>query len=236
MTNAEDMQFQSWLNYLVNILCALYAMDASEIGMSNRGGATGSKSNSLNESNNQSKIDASKSKGLFPLLTLIAQNLTDNIVRHILGDNYMLEFVGGDSRSEKEKVDADQAHLATDTTINELRASQGKDPILAGDYLLNATYVQIRGQLEQIRQNNLTNQQTRITQLEEALQLQKGKPNPLPEDTSLSGITPQDLQKGFDGTPAKPSGKDNQQGVGKDGQLKNKKNTNSMKQGSSPAK
>ena len=228
MTQAEDMQFQSWLNYLINIICALVAMDPAEIGMQNRGGATGNKSNSLNESNNQNKIDASKSKGLMPLLDMIAKNLTNGIIRQILGDNYMLEFVGGDTRSQQDKLKSIQLELQTATTVNDYREKQGLPKIAGGDIILSAVYIQRLGQQEQIKQNEFQRQQTRLTQLESALQNPSGTPPTLPPSSSNSF---QQNQEGYTGKDAKPSGKDNQQGVGKDGQLKNKKNTNSYKQG-----
>lgn len=35
---AQDMQFERWFNYLTNVICAIYCIDPSEIGMTNRGG------------------------------------------------------------------------------------------------------------------------------------------------------------------------------------------------------
>ena len=221
---AQDMQFEKWLNYLINIISALYAIDPAEIGFTNRGGATGSKSNSLNEGNSQSKIDASKSKGLAPLLQLIARNLTDNIVRHIAGDGYVLEFTGGDINTKKQQMSLVEEEIKTTKTVNEARNEQGLPNIPGGDIVMNAVYVQRLGQIEQVKMNDNSTKQGRLTQVEQDLQATNA-PSKVPD-----GISFQDQQAGFNGKTSAVN-KETKSGTGKDGQARNKKNTNSFKQG-----
>jgi len=221
---AQDMQFEKWLNYLINIISALYAIDPAEIGFTNRGGATGSKSNSLNEGNSQSKIDASKSKGLAPLLQLIARNLTDNIVRHIAGDGYVLEFTGGDINTKKQQMSLVEEEIKTTKTVNEARNEQGLPNIPGGDIVMNAVYVQRLGQIEQVKMNDNSTKQGRLTQVEQDLQATNA-PSKVPD-----GVSFQDQQAGFNGKTSAVN-KETKSGTGKDGQARDKKNTNSFKQG-----
>lgn len=221
---AQDMQFEKWLNYLINIISALYAIDPAEIGFTNRGGATGSKSNSLNEGNSQSKVDESKSKGLSPLLDLIAQSITDNIVRPIAGDNYLFEFTGGDLNTKKAKLGILEQELKTVKLVNEAREEVGLKPVKGGDIILNAAFIQRLGQIEQFKMNDNTTKQGRVTQLEQDLQAQES-PTKVP-----AGVSYQDMQAGFNGSTSAKN-KDDKSGVGKDGQMRDKQNTNAAKQG-----
>lgn len=221
--NAQDMQFRTWLEFLVNAICAVYTMDPSEIGMTNRGGATGSRANSLNESNSSQKIATSKSKGLSPLLDMIAKSLTENVIRKLIGDNYMLEFTGGDTETQKERLEIVEQELKNYRTVNEVRENYGLPVIAGGDIPLNAIVVQRLGQIEQIKQNDIQNAAAKLQQLDQQSAPQS---NQIPK-----GISYQDSQAGFNGTKSKPSGKGNQSGVGKDGQSRNKKNTASFGEG-----
>lgn len=222
---AQDMQFEKWLNYLINIISALYAIDPAEIGFTNRGGATGSKSNSLNEGNSQSKVDESKSKGLAPLLDLIARSITDNIVRHLAGDNYIFEFTGNDINTQKAKLSVLEQELKNYKTVNEARQERGLPKINGGDTILSAVYIQRLGQIEQVKMNDNSTKSQRLSLLEQDLQAPE-EPQQVP-----SGVSFQDKQAGFNGKTSKASGKGNEKGVGKDGQAKDKTNANSFGQG-----
>lgn len=221
---AQDMQFEKWLNYLINIISALYAIDPAEIGFTNRGGATGSKSNSLNEGNSQTKVDESKSKGLAPLLDLIARSITDNIVRKIAGDNYVFEFTGGDINTKKAKLSVIEQEVKTVKTLNEARAELDLPAINGGDVILNAVLIQRLGQIEQIKMNDNSTKSGRVQQLEQDLQAPES-PSKVPD-----GVSYQDSQAGFNGKTSAVN-KDDKSGTGKDGQARNKANTNAFKQG-----
>lgn len=225
---AQDMQFEKWLNYLINIISSLYAIDPSEIGFTNRGGATGSKSNSLNEGNNQQKMDESKSKGLKPLLDMIGQSLTQSIIRPLAGDDYVFEFTGGSIRSEQDEVNILKTKISTYMTVNEARDIEGLPKIKGGDVPLNAVFVQRLGQ--QMQQDSMdTQQQTaRLQQLQTAITQAQTEPQP---EEIPSGISYQDVQAGLNGKSAKATNKKGMSGTGKDGQLRDEKNTASVGQG-----
>lgn len=225
---AQDMQFEKWFNYLINSICAIYCIDPSEIGMTNRGGATGSKSNSLNESNGKDKISISKDKGLSPLLSLIANFITNEIIYRIAGANYVFEFVGGDIENRIKEASLDEQKASTIMTINEVRESRGLKSLGAkGDVIENGSYIQGVGQLQQRDLTKFQQQQQIVQQLDQFIQAEVSQP----ETPDISGVSYQDMQAGMTGKPVKPSGKDNQSGTGKDGQAKEVENTNSSGQG-----
>lgn len=229
---AKDMQFEKWTNYLVNVCCAAWCIDPSEIGMANRGGASGSKANSLNEGNSKQKIDLSKDKGLKPLLTLIANYITKDIISRLAGGNYVFQFVGGDLDSQEKQLQLAKEEVETSTTVNEYRVANGKPPIKGGDIILSQFYIARLGQISQKEQIEQANASKRVETLLNTLNqdntstLESSDNKPLP-----AGLTYQDMQSGLKGKPAKQSGRSNQEGVGKDGQIKNENNVNSYGEG-----
>lgn len=143
---ANDMQFEKWLNFLINIIASLYGIDPAEIGFPNKGGATGSKGgNTLNESDPQKKLQQSQNKGLQPLLRFIEDLINKHLVEEF-GDQYLFQFVGGDTKSEEEKLDILNKEVTTFKTVNEARKERGHEPIEGGDIILKAEYIQGIGQ------------------------------------------------------------------------------------------
>ena len=143
---ANDMQFEKWLNFLINIIASLYGIDPAEIGFPNRGGATGSKGgNTLNEADPQKKLQQSQNKGLQPLLRFIEDLINKHLVAEF-GDQYLFQFVGGDTKSEEEKLDILNKEVSTFKTVNEARKEKGLEPIEGGDIILKAEYIQGIGQ------------------------------------------------------------------------------------------
>ena len=143
---ANDMQFEKWLNFLINIIASLYGIDPAEIGFPNKGGATGSKGgNTLNESDPQKKLQQSQNKGLQPLLRFIEDLINKHLVEEF-GDQYLFQFVGGDTKSEEEKLDILNKEVTTFKTVNEARKERGYEPIEGGDIILKGEYIQGIGQ------------------------------------------------------------------------------------------
>lgn len=225
---AQDMQFEKWFNYLTNVICAIYCIDPSEIGMTNRGGTTGSKSNSLNESNNKDKIATSKDKGLTPLLKLIANFITNEIIYRLVGKDYIFEFVGGDIANRMQETALDIQKLNSYVTVNEIRKSRGLKSIGAvGDIIESGVLIQHIGQIQQQQMMKSQEQQQLLQLLDQHIQEVVTQP----DAPNISNLSYQDMQAGLDGKQANPSGKENQTGTGKDGQAKNVENTNSAGQG-----
>ena len=96
-----------------------------------------------------------------------------------------------------------------------------------GDVVENSLLIQHIGQVQQQQVLKSQEQQTRLQLLDQHIQEVVTQP----DAPDISNLSYQDMQKGLDGKPAKPSGKENQTGTGKDGQAKNVENTNSAGQG-----
>jgi HK97 family phage portal protein len=203
--SSKDMEFEKWLNYLINVICSIYQIDPSEINFPNRGGATGHSGNTLNEGSQKEKTRDSKDKGLEPLLKFIEDAVNKYIVSQF-GDKYMFTFVGGDAQTENQIIDILAKKAAIGLTINDVREELGKPPIEGGDVTLAGVHVQRLGQLmqqEQMKQQRQMEMHQFIAQ-----------------------------QTGYNGDMDNVNGKDtHNQLVGKDGQQKKVNNTNSTPQG-----
>lgn len=203
--SSKDMEFEKWLNYLINVICSIFSIDPSEINFPNRGGATGHSGNTLNESSTAEKHRSSKDKGLEPLLKFIEDAVNKYIVSQF-GEKYVFNFVGGDSKTEAEIIDILKAKAAIGLTINDVRAELGYPETPGGDVTLAGVHVQRLGQLLQERQ------------IEHQRQME------------MHQFVAQ--QTGYNGDLDNVNGKNTyNKDVGKDGQLKAENNTNSTPQG-----
>ena len=129
----KEMEFGEWMNYLIKIACAIYALDPAELGFVY--GNEGSKS-TLNATGPTERVLLSREKGLRPLLRAV-QNWLNHWLISEIDDRFELVFVGLDAQTEKDKLDADVLKVTHFMTVNEVRASRGLPPIEGGDIILN---------------------------------------------------------------------------------------------------
>lgn len=203
--SSKDMEFEKWLNYLINVICSIFSIDPSEINFPNRGGATGHTGNTLNEGSSAEKYRNSKDKGLEPLLKFVEDAVNKYIVSQF-GDKYVFNFVGGDAQTEAQIIEILKSKAEIGLTINDVRAELGYPPIEGGDITLAGVHVQRLGQLMQ----------------EEQLKMQ--------QQMEMQQFVA--MQTGYNGDLDNVNGKDTyNQNVGKDGQIKGETNTNSAPQG-----
>lgn len=203
--SSKDMEFEKWLNYLINVICSIFSIDPSEINFPNRGGATGNSGNTLNEGSSAEKYRNSKDKGLEPLLKFIEDAINKYIISQF-GDRYVFNFVGGDAKTEMEIIAILEAKAKIGLTINDVRAELGYPPVDGGDVTLAGVHVQRLGQIMQ----------------EEQLKQQR--------QMEMHQFVAQ--QTGYNGDLDNVNGKGSfNQNVGKDGQVKGENNTNSTPQG-----
>ncbi len=228
--NANDMQFEKWLNYLINVISSLYGIDPSELNFPNNGGATGSKGGSLNQGNSKEKTQASQNKGLMPLLRFIEDVINNNILSEF-GNRFLFQFVGGDSTTELEKLQVLKEKVSFALSVNEARKELGlQGDILGGDIPLNGVIVQRLGQLIQQEQIEYQHQQDRVNTILAYTQPVEDKKDDgnfgLTNSTSPESVS-QQLEQNKDNT----NGKNTRGNVGKDGQAKTELNANSHGQG-----
>jgi hypothetical protein len=144
-TNRE-MEFHLYLEFLVKIACAVYAIDPGEINFFLSGASGGS--SPLFEDSHEAKLKMSKDKGLRPLLSAISRWINQFIIAPI-SEEYVFSFVGIDSKNEKDIIDLRKTEGSAYKTLDEIREEAGLSPLGAdegGDLILNPQYMQFKQQ------------------------------------------------------------------------------------------
>lgn len=145
----RDMEFNQWMNYLINIVCAVYAIDPAEINFANNGGAAGQ--SSVFENSQEQKLKNSKDKGLKPLLRFV-ETIINKFIISRFSQEYVFAFVGLDEQSEAEKSDLDQKQVRVWKTVNEIRKDHGQEPLDDGDVILDASWLNYHNQQQMMAQ------------------------------------------------------------------------------------
>lgn len=135
----REMEFEKWMNYLVNIVCAVYQIDPAEVNFPNNGGVSGN-GGSVFESSQEVKLKNSKDKGLKPLMRFI-ESIINKFVVSKFSQDYVFVFTGLDEKSEEEKAELDTKQVKTWRTVNEIRKEHGEKPLENGDIILDPSYL-----------------------------------------------------------------------------------------------
>jgi len=132
--SSKDMEFEKWLNYLINVISSIFQIQPDEINFPNRGGSTGKGTgSSINEgSTAKTKMQQSQDKGLQPLLNDIEDFINDQILRYV-DDKYLFRFTVGDAKTEQEHLNAIKTKLDNGMTTDEARKAMDL-PALGGDF------------------------------------------------------------------------------------------------------
>lgn len=83
LTN-QDMQFNTWIEYLIKVCSAVYLIDPAEINFELKGGVS---QTPLFESSQEWKLKASRDRGLKPLLKFIAGLINEHII-DVIDDHF----------------------------------------------------------------------------------------------------------------------------------------------------
>lgn len=161
----REMEFEKWMNYLINISCAVYQIDPAEVNFPNNGGV-GGKGSSFMEGGNREKMKNSKDKGLKPLLNFIA-SLINKYIIHQFSSDFMFCFKGLEENSEKDQADLDAVKVKTYKTVNEIRAEHDEDPLPEGDVILDGVYIQYISTMQQQQQQRQTMVMQQIQQAQQ---------------------------------------------------------------------
>lgn len=137
----REMEYELWMNYLINICCAVYQIDPAEINFPNRGGSSGSGGGGLGDGGIEDRLKNSKDKGLRPLLRFLQDSINRYIIRRFSND-FSFNFVGLDPDKEASKQAVSDKQVRTYKTINEIRKENDYDPIEGGDIILDQIYTQ----------------------------------------------------------------------------------------------
>lgn len=155
--NNRDMEYSSWMEYLIKLACAIYSIDPTEIGWDI---SRGSGNAGLFEGSQQERLQHSKDKGLYPLLKFLQRKLNKYIVEQINPD-FELVFMGLNGLSITEELDMDIKKLGSFQTVNEIREKYELKPLEGGDLPENATFVQAKNAEEQRKQQKEMQEQQR---------------------------------------------------------------------------
>lgn len=123
--NNRDMEYTSWMEYLIKIACAVYCIDPTEIGWdisrSNNSGLT------FGDGQKQ-RMEQSKDKGLYPLLKFIQRKINKYVVDQINPD-FEFVFMGLNGMTISEELDMDIKRLQSFQTVDEIREKWDLAPI-----------------------------------------------------------------------------------------------------------
>jgi hypothetical protein len=152
--NNRDMEYTSWMDYLIKLSCGIYSIDPTEIGWDISRGSSGG---GLFEGSQEQRLKHSKDKGLYPLLKFIQRKINKYIIEQINPD-FELIFVGLNGLSIDEELKMDIDKVNSFMTVNEAREKHELKPLEGGDSPNNATFVQAKNaamMAEQQRQNGM---------------------------------------------------------------------------------
>lgn len=136
--NNRDMEYSSWIEYLIKIACAVYSIDPSEIGWDiSRSNGNGG----LFEGSQEQRLKHSKDKGLYPLLKFLQRKLNKYIVEQINPD-FELVFVGLNGLTIEEELKMDIDKVNSFMTVNEAREKYEMKPLEGGDAPNNSAFLQ----------------------------------------------------------------------------------------------
>lgn len=140
MSNKE-MEFQSWVFYLMKFVWALYGMDPV---VGNFWFGQEGQTNSLSTGSPADRFAASRARGTRPRARAVARWLTKAIVEKI-DPELMVDFGGFDDDDETQRIDNDVKQLSNWLTLDEMRARHDleayPDPEL-GKLILNPVFFQ----------------------------------------------------------------------------------------------
>lgn len=149
-TTNREMEFEKWMNYLINVSCAVFQIDPAEVNFPNNGGVGGS-GGGIFESGNLTKLQNSKDKGLRPLLRFIEDFINKYIISRF-SNQYVFSFVGVDAKTDSEIVDLDQKSVHVYKTVNEIRKEHDMGPLEDGDTILDPSFINMVNQKKMMEQ------------------------------------------------------------------------------------
>jgi hypothetical protein len=146
-TNRE-MEFSKYQDFLIKMVCAIFAMSPEEINFTSTTSSSGQ--GPMFESKSEMRLKASRDKGLVPLLMHFENMMNREIIRFI-NPKYRFVFVGLDGGTEADRIEMNIKRLKY-YTLDELRASEDMEPLEngMGKIVDNTSFLQVY--LEQMKE------------------------------------------------------------------------------------
>jgi hypothetical protein len=137
--NNRDMEYSSWMEYLIKLACAIYSIDPTEIGWDI---SRGSGNSGLFEGSQAERLQNSKDKGLYPILKFIQRKINKYIVDQI-NPEFEFVFMGLNGMTIEQELEMDIKKLSNFQTINEIRQKWDLPELeVAGDVVENSIFYQ----------------------------------------------------------------------------------------------
>ena len=203
LQSGRDWQdYQQWTGYLLKVACAIFQIDAAELGFVF---GTENQSASLNQGGPTQRIIASKEKGLRPLLRA-SQTWMNQWVIHQIDPDFELTFGGLNSQSENDKIDQEVKRVKAFMTVNEVRAKWDLEPLEseAANMILDSTYMNtaanmLQGEDEEGSEDQEPEEKNDLDSFFEEEKEEK-EPEPEEEEEEEEEAEPEpeeDIEKGF---------------------------------------
>lgn len=147
----KQMEFSSWIDYLIKIISAVYLIDPAEIGFDFKGGGAQTQTAPLFESRQESKQKMSRDKGLRPLLKFLQGEINKDLVYRLYDGRYEFEFIGLDAKTEEQLQEMHLKEVQNFKVIDEIRAEYDLPALghdRGGDVIMNSAYLNYLNQLQ----------------------------------------------------------------------------------------
>lgn len=141
----SEMYFSKWMTFLTSIICAVYGMAPDEINFESFTNGT----SSLSGADTETKLAASKDKGLRPLLSYAEGLISDYIISEF-DEKYVFRWTGLDDEDEDKRHEIRKLV----STVNEARAQEGMKAMDGplGDAPLNPSLIGPWMQIQQAQE------------------------------------------------------------------------------------
>lgn len=148
---ANDIEFGNFLDYIVNLISALYRIDPAEINFPNRSGGIGGASPSMIQSSPEAtRLAASRDKGLRTLIDWFELCINTELMPAVdPNEEFEFQIIGFDRQSESDRLASDDSKSRTYMMINEVREAHGMEPIEGGDIVRDPQFMQTYMQNQQ---------------------------------------------------------------------------------------
>jgi hypothetical protein len=125
---AKDMEYLNYNMHLMRNICSQFQIDPIELGLDML--VTGGRA--INAQSNESKVEASRERGLYPILMFLEDVVNRDIISTIdkeYSKKYKFQFEGYTSETPQTEIALLQAEMTVHKSMNDLLMSQRKEKI-----------------------------------------------------------------------------------------------------------
>jgi hypothetical protein len=137
--NHNDIGFEGWMRYLVTMIGAIYQIDPAEMGIHFK--AEGGGGSLGNKDNTDQKVENSKDRGLYPLLSHLQYYVNEEIIKPF-DSRFKIVFTGVNGENATQTLIRQEKEVKFKKTVNEIRSEDGLPPLPGmDDIILDPQYM-----------------------------------------------------------------------------------------------